>query len=128
MSEFRREPDPKTWLLPEGALLFGFIHAINWHSWPAKTAAVILTGAVLGFFWVFTDLVMDYGVLGWILFAIVFIPLYAIGEQLSDRVLSVEAGQHISEQSFSWKRIVVGLFLVIGVLGTASTTYFLIKH
>ena len=90
--------------------------------------AVILTGAVLGLFWVFTDVILDYGVLGWILFAIVFIPLYAIGEELSDRVLSVEAGQHISDQSFSWKRILIGLYLVIGVLGTALATYFLIKH
>jgi len=108
--------------------LFGFLHTINWSSWPAKAVAVILTGAVLGLFWVFTDVILDYGVLGWILFAIVFIPLYAIGEELSDRVLSVEAGQHISDQSFSWKRILIGLYLVIGVLGTALATYFLIKH
>jgi len=54
--------------------------------------AVILTGSVLGLFWVFTDFALDYGVLGWIMFAIVFIPLHAIGEELSDRVLSVEAG------------------------------------
>ena len=75
---------------------------------------------MLGLFWVFTDLVLDYGVLGWIMFAIVFIPLYAIGEELSDRVLSVEAGQHISDQSFSWKRIAIGLVLVIeGVIWAA---------
>ena len=108
--------------------MFGFIHAINWNSWPAKAMAVILTGSVLGLFWVFTDFALDYGVLGWIMFAIVFIPLHAIGEELSDRVLSVEAGQHISDQSFSWKRILFGLFLFIGVLGMAWTTYFLIKH
>lgn len=98
------------------------------YSWPAKGAAVFLTGSVVGLFWVFTDFALDYGLLGWIIFAIVFIPLYAIGEELSDRVFSIEAGQHISDQSFSWKRIAVGFFLVIGVLGTASATYWLIKH
>jgi hypothetical protein len=110
-----------------GAQLLGLLHAINWKSWPAKAAAVFLTGLALGLFWVFTDLVLDYGVLGWIMFAIVFIPLYAIGEALSDRVLSVEAGQLISDRSFSWKRISVGLFLFIGVFGTASGIYFLLK-
>jgi uncharacterized membrane protein len=108
--------------------LFSFIHTINWNGWPAKVAAVLLTGVVLGLFWVFTDLVLAYGTLGWIMFAIALIPLYAIGEKLSDRVLSVEAGQQISDQAFSWKRIGVGLFLVIGVLGTARTIYFLMKH
>ncbi|MBX3318692.1 MAG: hypothetical protein KF890_02320 [Nitrospira sp.] len=104
-----------------------FINIINWNSWPAKAVAVILIGTVLGLFWVFSDLATDYGVLGWIIFAIVVIPLYAIGEELGSRVLSEETGRRISDRSFSWKRILVALLLFIGMFGTAAAIYFAIR-
>lgn len=107
--------------------MLGFINIINWNSWPAKVVASILTGLVLGLVWAFTDLAFAHGVLGWILFAILIIPLYAIGEELSGKVLSEETGHRISDRSFSWKRILVGLFFFSGVFGTASAIYFLIK-
>lgn len=104
-----------------------FINIINWNSWSAETVAVILIGSLLGFFWVFSDLVTDYGVLGWIIFAIVFVPLYAMGEELASRVLSEETGRRISDRSFSWKRILVVLFIFIGMFGTAAAIYFAIR-
>jgi uncharacterized membrane protein YkvI len=109
------------------ARLLRFINIINCNSWPAKTVAVILIGSVLGLFWIFSELATDYGVLGWIIFAIVFIPLYAIGEELASRVLSEETGRRISGRSFSWKRILVVLCLFIGMFGTAAAIYFAIR-
>jgi len=58
----------------------------------------------------------------------VLIPLYAIDGVLLDKVLSIEAGHHISDQSFSLEANRRRFFLVIGVLGTAWTTYSLIEH
>ena len=71
----------------------------------------------------FTDLGFFGGIMGWIVFAILGIALYGIGEVIWGKILSAESGRQISKQSFSWKRVGYGLFLYLGVLLIASGVY-----
>lgn len=57
-----------------------YINAINWKSGPAKTLAILFAGLVLGLLWIFSDLAFAQGFVGWLIFAIIGLPLYAFAE------------------------------------------------
>jgi hypothetical protein len=86
--------------------------------------AVTGTGIALGLLWILSD-VTSMGVLGWIVFAIVGLPLYGIAELAGEKVFSRETGERLSKKVFSWKRIWYGLFLYLSVLLIAASLYYL---
>ena len=72
---------------------------------------VLVTGVALGLLWILSDLAFFTGIIGWIAFAIVGLPLYGIGEVIWANIFSKETGDQISKKAFSWKRVGYGLFL-----------------
>ena len=108
--------------------MVNLIDAINWKSWPARLVALFLAGLALGLLWFLMDLPNTHGPVGWLLLAVVGLPLYIIAEGLWDKVFSAKAGREISARSFSWKRIWIGVFLFIGLIATASALSFLANH
>jgi hypothetical protein len=99
------------------------VSAINWKSRLAQTLVVLVTGAALGLLSILTDLAFFTGIMGWIVFAILGLALYGIGEVIWGKILSAESGRQISKQGFSWKRVGYGLFLYLGVFLIASGVY-----
>jgi hypothetical protein len=104
--------------------MINVVNAINWNSRLAQALVVLVTGAALGLLSILSDLPFFAGIMGWIVFAVVGLALYGIGEVIWGKILSAETGGRISKQAFSWKRVGYGLFLYLGVLLIASGVYF----
>ena len=104
-----------------------YINAINWKSGPAKTLAILFVGSVLGLLWIFSDLAFAQGFVGWLIFAIIGLPLYAFAELMWEEVMSQDAGERISRKAFSFRRIGYGLLFFLSLFTVASCVYFLAK-
>ena len=103
--------------------MINVVNAINWNSRLAQTLLILISGTALGVLSFLTDLASFAGIMGWIVFAILGLALYGIGEVIWGKILSPESGRQISKQGFSWKRVGHGLFLYLGVLLIASGVY-----
>ena len=104
-----------------------YLTAINWKSGPAKALAILFTGSALGLLWILNDLAFAQGFVGWLIFAIIGLPLYAFAELMWEGVVSQNAGERISRKAFSLKRIGYGLLFFLGLFVVASCVYFLAK-
>ena len=104
-----------------------YLTAINWKSGPAKALAILFTGSALGLLWILNDLAFAQGFVGWLIFAIIGLPLYAFAELTWEGVVSQNAGERISRKAFSLKRIGYGLLFFLGLFVVASCVYFLAK-
>jgi hypothetical protein len=81
--------------------MINVVNAIDWKSRPAQALGVLVTGSALGLLWILSDLTFSAGIMGWIVFAIVGLPVYVIGEVIWDKAFSMEAGERISKKAFS---------------------------
>ncbi len=90
----------------------------------ALPVAVTSTGVALGLLWILSD-AMSMGLPGWIVFAILGVPLYVVAELAGGEVFRTERGESLSKKAFSWKRIWYGLFLYLSVLLIAASLYYL---
>ena len=104
-----------------------YLNAINWKSGPAKALAILLVGSALGLLWVLNDFAFAQGFVGWLIFAIIGLPLCAFAELMWEGVVSQNAGERISRKAFSLKRIGYGLLFFLGLFVVASCVYFLAK-
>jgi hypothetical protein len=104
-----------------------YLTAINWKSRPAKALAILFTGSALGLLWVLNDLAFAQGFVGWLVFAIIGLPLYAFAELMWEEVTSRDAGERISRKAFSFRRVGYGLLFFLSLLTVASFVYFLAK-
>jgi hypothetical protein len=107
--------------------MINVVNAINWNSRFAQALVVLITGAALGILSILGDLAFFAGIMGWIVFAIVGLVLYGIGEVIWGKILSAETGGRISKEGFSWKRVGYGLLLYLGVILIASGLYFFVQ-
>ena len=104
--------------------MINVVKAINWKSRPAQALGVLATGSALGLLWIFSDLTFFSGIIGWIMFTVVCLPVYVIGEVIWEKVFSAEAGERISKKMFSWKRVGYALVLYLSMFLIASVLYF----
>ena len=104
-----------------------YLNTINLKSGPAKALAILLVGSGLGLLWIFSDLIFAQGFVGWLIFAIIGLPLYAFAELMWGEILSRDAGERISRKAFSLRRIGYGLLFFLSLLTVASCVYFLAK-
>jgi hypothetical protein len=104
--------------------MINVVNAIDWKSRPAQALGVLVTGSALGLVWILSDLTFSAGIMGWIVFAIVGLPVYVIGEVIWDKAFSMEAGERISKKASSWKRVGYALVLYLSMLLIASVLYF----
>jgi hypothetical protein len=104
-----------------------YLSAINWKSGPAKALAILLVGSALGLLWVLNDFVFAQGFIGWLIFAIIGLPLYAFAGLMWGEVMSRDAGERISRKTFSLRRIGYGLLFFLSLFTVASCVYFLAK-
>jgi hypothetical protein len=104
-----------------------YLNAINWKSGPAKVLAILCTGSALGLLWILNDLAFTQGFVGWLVFAIIGLPLYAFAELMWGEVTSQGTGESISRKVFSLRRIGYGLLFFLGLFTVALCVYFLSK-
>ena len=104
-----------------------YLNAINWKSGPVKALAILLAGSALGLLWILNALAFAQRFVGWLVFAIIGLPLYAFAELMWGEVVSLDAGERISRKAFSLRRIGYGLLLFLGLFTVASCVYFLAK-
>lgn len=104
-----------------------YLNAINWKSGPARAVAILLTGSTLGLLWILNDHAFTQGFVGWLVFAIIGLLLYAFAEVMWGEVMSRDAGEMISRKAFSLRRIGYGLLFFLGLFTVASCVYFLAK-
>jgi hypothetical protein len=104
------------------------LHAINWkNSRLAQVLAILLVGTALGLLWILNDLAFTQGVIGWIVFVVVGLPLYLFATLMWDRTfLSEREGPSVGP-ALSWKRIGTGVVVALGLLLVASGVYLLAK-
>ena len=105
-----------------------YLTAINWKSRPAKALAILFTGSALGLLWILNDYVFTQGFVGWLVFAIIGLPLYAFAELMWGKVMPQDAGERISRKAFSLKRIGYLFLFFLGLFAVASCVYFLAKN
>jgi hypothetical protein len=104
-----------------------YFNAINWKSGSAKALAILFTGSALGLLWILNDLPFAQGFVGWLVFAIIGIPLYAFAELVWGEVVSRNDGEGISRKAFSLRRTGYGLLFFLGLFTVASCVYLLAK-
>ena len=61
--------------------MINVVNAIDWKSRPAQALGVLVTGSALGLVWILSDLTFSAGIMGWIVFAIVGLPVYVTLEK-----------------------------------------------
>lgn len=108
--------------------MLALLRAINWnHSPLAQILAIALMGSGLGLIWILNDLTLNRGVVGSSLFFIVAIPIYVASTLAWERVVEPDRDELSVGTSFSWKRIVVGVYVAIGTIVIAVGVYAFIK-
>jgi len=104
-----------------------YLNAINWKSGSAKALGILSTCSALGLLRILNDLAFAQEFVGWLVFAIIGLPLYAFAELMWGEVTSQDDGERISRKAFSLRRIGYGLLFFLSLFTVASCVYFLAK-
>lgn|GEM_PF-6873569 len=100
---------------------------INWRSMPAQLLAMVLLGTALGFLWSLNDPAYSQGLVGWIAFVIIGLPVYLLATYILEKALLSERRVSLAGPTFSWRRVGSGLFVALGTLLVAAIVYFSVK-
>jgi hypothetical protein len=103
------------------------LNAINWKdSRSAQVLAVCLVGTTLGFLWILNDIAFAQGIIGWIVFVVIGLPVYLLASLIWEKVFLPGREEPLG-LALSWKRIAAGLSVALGTLLVASGVYLFVK-
>lgn len=89
--------------------------------------AMLLVGTALGLLWILNDIAFTQGVVGWILFILIGLPVYVAATLIWEKAFLPDREEPSVGAAISWKRVGAGLFVALGTIFVASGVYFLVK-
>ncbi len=100
---------------------------INWTSIPGQALVIVSFAIGYSLFLLAGDITVVNDAIRWAILIVLGIPLYLYGEWASEKLFSPAKGERISGKTFSWTRIIYGVFVFLVTFGLAYGFYYLLK-